>query len=196
VSQAQFFANAVDTETLGLDIVADYTLRLAPSTLTFTASANFTHTEVTNVNIPESLLAAFADSDPAALETFYFGRAARNRLEDAVPRQKATGAVTYTQGPVSGMVRANFYGSVRYKPDLPDNDEDFGAKTLFDAEVGYQLTDSLRISVGGTNLFNTFPDENTKDANLSSGRFIYNRNVSQFGFNGGFYYANVRVVLF
>jgi iron complex outermembrane recepter protein len=196
VSQAQFFANAVDTETLGLDVVADYTLRLAPATLTFTASANFTSTEVTDVNIPDSLLAAFADSDPAALQTFYFGRAARNRLEDAVPRQKATGSVSYAQGPVSALVRANFYGNVRYRPDLPANDEDLGAKTLFDAEVGYQLTPSLRLSVGGNNVFNTFPDENTKEANISAGRFIYNRNVSQFGWNGGFYYANVRLVLF
>ncbi|HTV25672.1 MAG TPA: TonB-dependent receptor, partial [Polyangiaceae bacterium] len=196
VSQAQFFANAVDTETLGLDLVADYTLRLAPATLTFTASANFTHTDVTDVNIPSTLLAAFADSDPAALQTFYFGRAARNRLEDAVPRQKAIGAVTYAQGPLSALVRANFYGSVRYRPDLPANDEDLGAKTLFDAEVGYQLTPSLRLSVGGINLFNTFPDENTKEANISAGRFVYNRNVSQFGWNGGFYYANLRLVLF
>ena len=122
--------------------------------------------------------------------------AARNRLEDAVPRQKATGAVSYAQGPVSALVRANFYGSVRYKPDLPENDETFGAKTLFDAEVGYQLTEALRLSIGAVNVFNTFPDQNTKAANLSSDRFIYNRNVSQFGWNGGFYYMNARVVLF
>lgn len=71
-----------------------------------------------------------------------------------------------------------------------------GAKTLFDAEVGYQLTENLRLGVGGENVFNTFPDENQKPANLSSGRFIYNRNVSQFGWNGGFYYARLRLTAF
>jgi iron complex outermembrane receptor protein len=196
VSQAQFFANAVNTDTTGLDLVADYTLPIDPAKLTFTASANFTKTEVTDVNIPASLVGAFQSSDTAALQTFYFGRAARNRLEDAVPHQKATAAVTYTQGPLSALVRANFYGKVRYKPDLPDNDEDFGAKTLFDADVGYQLTDSLRLSIGGENVFNTFPDENKKAANTSFGRFAYNRNVSQFGWNGGFYYAKLRLVVF
>jgi iron complex outermembrane receptor protein len=196
VSQAQFFANAVDTDTLGLDVVADYTLRLEPATLTFTASANFTKTEVIDVNIPATLVAAFADADPAALETYYFGRAARNRLEDAVPRQRATAAVNYAQGPLSAVVRANFYGKVKYKPDLPENDEEFGAKTLFDADVGYQLTPSLRLSVGAENVFNTFPDKNTKAANQSFGRFVYNRNVSQFGWNGGFYYARLRLLLF
>jgi iron complex outermembrane receptor protein len=196
VNQAQFFANAVDTDTLGLDVVADYTLRLEPATLTFTASVNFTNTEVIDVNIPPSLVAAFADSDPAALETYYFGRAARNRLEDAVPHQKGTAAVSFAQGPISAVGRANFYGKVYYKPDLPENDEEFGAKTLFDAEVGYELTPSLRLSVGAENVFNTYPDKNTKPANTSSGRFVYNRNVSQFGWNGGFYYAKLRLLLF
>jgi iron complex outermembrane recepter protein len=196
VSQAQFFANAVDTRTTGVDIVADYTLRLAPGTFTLTASANFTKTEVTDVNVPPSLQAAFAGSDPASLETYYFGRAARNRLEDAVPRQRGTASVNYAQGPFSALVRANFYGEVSYKPDLPENDETFGAKVLFDADLGYQLTDALRLGIGAENIFNTFPDKNEKAANQSSGRFIYNRNVSQFGWNGGFYYARVRLTAF
>ena len=196
VSQAQFFANAVDTETRGVDLVADYTLRFAPSTLTLTASANFTKTEVTDVNIPPSLQAAFSGEDPAVLTGYYFGRAARNRLEDAVPRQRATAAASYVHGPFSALVRANFYGAVKYKPDLPENDETFSAKTLFDADVGYQLTENLRLGVGGENVFNTFPDENKKPANLSSGRFIYNRNVSQFGWNGGFYYVRLRLTAF
>jgi iron complex outermembrane receptor protein len=57
------------------------------------------------------------------------------------------------------LVRANHYGSVRYKPDLPVNDEVFGAKTLFDLEAGYQLTKNLRVSVGADNVFNVFPDQ-------------------------------------
>jgi iron complex outermembrane receptor protein len=113
-----------------------------------------------------------------------------------VPRQKGTAAASYTQGPLDASVRANFYGKVKYKPDLPENDEEFGAKTLFDAEVGYELTPSLHLSVGAENIFNTFPDRNTKANNQSSGRFVYNRNVSQFGWNGGFYYAKLRLMLF
>ena len=196
VSQAQFFANAVDTDTKGIDLVADYTLHIAASTVTLTASANFTTTEVTDVNVPASLEAAFAGEDPAALNTYYFGRAARNRLEDAVPHQRATAAASYAQGPFSALLRANFYGSVHYKPDLPENDEEFGAKTLFDADLGYQLTPGLRLGVGGENVFNTFPDRNQKPANISSGRFVYNRNVSQFGSNGAFYYVRLRLTAF
>ena len=196
VSAAQFFANAIDTDTRGVDVVADYVMALGEGTLSLMASANFTETKVANVNIPASLTAAFAGTEPGALETFYFGRLAKNRVEDSVPHVRGTAAARYTIGPISGLIRATYYGSVRYKPDLPANDEVFGAKTLFDVEAGYQLTKNLRLSVGADNIFNTFPDQNKKDANISLGRFIYNRNVTQFGWNGGFYYAKLQMIIF
>jgi iron complex outermembrane recepter protein len=196
VSAAQFFANAIDTDTRGVDVVADYVLPLGEGTLNLLASANFTETKVANVKVPSSLVNAFAGTESGALETFYFGRLARNRVEDSIPHQRGTAAVRYTLGPISGLVRANYYGSVRYKPDLPVNDEFFAAKALFDLEVGYQLSKHLRLTVGADNVFNTFPDQNKKDANISLGRFIYNRNVSQFGWNGAFYYAKVQLVVF
>jgi iron complex outermembrane receptor protein len=51
-------------------------------------------------------------------------------------------------------------------------------------------------AIGADNLFNTFPDQQTKEANISSGRFLYSRNVSQFGQNGGFYYAKLQLTFF
>ena len=72
----------------------------------------------------------------------------------------------------------------------------FGAKVLFDAEVGYQLTKNFLLGVGGTNLLNTFPDKLKKEANTSFGRFVYTRNVSQFDQNGAFYYAKAELTFF
>ena len=51
------------------------------------------------------------------------------------------------------------------------------------------------MTVGAENFLNTFPDEQTKEANLSAGRFEYS-NLGQFGINGGFYYAKLRVSFF
>ena len=195
VSQAQFFSNAVDTDTKGIDVVVDYAVDAGDGTLALTASANFTKTEVTRINIPQSLENKFS-ADRAQLETFFFGRLARNRLEDSVPRQKGTAAVRYTLGPVSVLARANYYGRVFYKPDNAANDEEFGAKVLFDVDLGYQVTKNLLLSVGGDNIFNTFPDQQQKDANISFGRFIYSRSVSQFGQNGAFYYGKLQLTFF
>ncbi len=76
------------------------------------------------------------------------------------------------------------------------DDETFGAKVIYDADLGYQFTKNLQLTVGGDNLLNTFPDKNKKPNNISSGRFIYNRNVTQFGLNGAFYYAKLELTFF
>lgn len=195
VSQAQFFANAVDTDTRGLDLVLDYSHEVGDGTLSLTASANFTTTRVMHVNIPRSLESRFG-ANPDQLRTFFFGRLATNRLEDSVPHQKGTGAVRYALKGFSALLRANYYGRVRYRADDPAADEVFGAKVLFDLDLGYQVTKNVLLSIGADNLLNTFPDKVEKDVNKSFGRFVYSRNVSQFGENGGFYYGRLQLTLF
>ena len=195
VSQAQFFANAVDTDTRGLDLVIDYSHELGDGTLSLTASANFTTTRVMHVNIPRSLESRFG-ANPDQLKTFFFGRLATNRLEDSVPHQKGTAGLRYALKGLSALVRANYYGRVRYRADDPAADEVFGAKVLFDLDIGYQVTKNVLFSVGADNLLNTFPDKVQKDVNSSFGRFVYSRNVSQFGENGGFYYGRMELTLF
>ncbi|HET9622566.1 MAG TPA: TonB-dependent receptor, partial [Kofleriaceae bacterium] len=197
VNAAQFFANAVDTNTYGLDVVADYAIPTKDTgTFTISAAANFTKTKVDDIHIPDTLIKAFPGDGAAQLKTFFFDRLARNRLEDSVPRQKGNIGVRYNFQKWTGLVRADYYGNVKYKPDIVSDSETFGAKVLFDADVGYQLTKYLQLTIGGDNLLNTFPDKNTKPNNLSLNRFIYNRNVSQFGFNGGFYYAKLELTFF
>jgi iron complex outermembrane receptor protein len=195
VDQAQFFANAVNTSTKGLDIVADYSTEAGSGTLALTGSINFTSTTVTDINIPTSLLNTF-EGDRATVQGYWFGRLARNRIEDSVPHQKGTFAVRYTISGLTALARANYYGSVEYKPDNPDNDETFGAKVLFDLDFGYQFNKHVLFTIGADNMFDTKPDEQTKAANISFGRFIYSRNVTQFGQNGGFYYAKLELTFF
>ena len=195
VDQAQFFANAVNTSTKGLDIVADYSTDAGSGNLAITGSINFTSTSVTDINIPGSLLNKFG-GDRAVVEGYWFSRLARNRIEDSVPHQKGTFAVRYTIAGLTALARANYYGSVEYKPDNPDNDESFGAKVLFDLDFGYQFSKHVLFTIGADNMFDTKPDEQTKAANISFGRFLYSRNVTQFGQNGGFYYAKLELTFF
>ncbi len=195
VSQAQFFANAVDTDTRGVDVVLDYSVDAGDGTLTMTASGNVSSTRVIDVHIPASLSNTFG-ANPTQLRTFFFGRLAENRLETAVPQRKGTAALQYTYKEVSALARANYYGPVFYRPDQTENDEEFGAKVLFDLDIRYLVNKTVSISIGGDNIFNTFPDRQTKPDNISFGRFLYSRNVSQFGQNGAFYYAKLELTFF
>ncbi|RMG63627.1 MAG: TonB-dependent receptor [Calditrichaeota bacterium] len=195
VNQAQFFANAVDTKTKGLDIVAAYNTELGRGKVTVTASANFGDTEVDTTHVPAAMARIFAQGDINKVRNTLFNREERNRLEDALPHQKGALTVRYTRGPFSGMVRGNYYGKIYYKPTNPANDETFGAKVLIDLDLSYELISGFRVSVGANNLFNTFPDPHEKASNYSNGRFVFSRRVTQFGMNGGFYYIRTSLSL-
>ncbi len=203
VGQAQFFANAVNTSTSGLDLVAALTTSVGPGDLTVTLAGNVTSTEVKDTNIPASMARIFTGGDLAAVRSTLFNREERNRLEDALPRQKGNLGLKYDVGTVTLTARANYFGPVSYKPTNMANDETFSAKTLLDLSASYEVTHQLELTVGANNALNTFPDKHCNNlagpqnacSNYSSGRFPYSRRVTQFGMNGGFYYARLRLRL-
>ena len=195
VTAVQFFANAVDTDTMGADIVGDYAVDTGAGTVVLSAALNLTKTEVQDVHRP-NVSAQFASAGQTAFDNLFFDRLARNRLEDSVPHVKGNAAIRYNYRALSALVRADYYGQVRFRPVISTDAQTFGAKTLFDADLGYQFTKNFQLSVGADNIFNTFPDKNLKANNISLGRFVYNRNVTQFGLNGGFYYGKLELTFF
>jgi len=190
VGQAQFFANAVDTRTQGLDIVTAYNTHLGEGRLTLSASANFGKTDVQATHIPAEMAKIFAGGDTEAIKNTLFNREERNRLEDALPHQKGTASARYTKDKFGVLLRGNYYGKIQYKPTNPANDQTFDAKVLLDLDLSYEVFDGVRLSVGANNILNTFPDTHDPNGpNYSNGRFVYSRRVTQFGMNGGFYYT-------
>jgi iron complex outermembrane receptor protein len=191
VSQAQFFSNTVDTKTTGVDIVGSYGTDWNGGQLTLTASANFSDTEVESINVPSSVADKFTGGDLDAVASTLFNREERNRLEDALPRTKGSVSAKWSRDSFTGTIRANYFGSIEYKPTNSDNDETFAAKTLIDLDLGLELRDGVRLSVGGNNVFNVYPDQHTVAGNRSDERFVFSRRVTQFGSNGGFYYTKL-----
>lgn len=188
VSQAQFFMNAIDTTTLGADVVANYEHKFKNGAkVGLSAVVNVTNTSVDNVNVADTLRAALPNASDEEIQDIIFNREEKNRYEDALPRQRASLTARYREGKVSLLGRAKFYGAVEYKPTDEARDETFGTKVIFDTDLGYQMG-KWRMSLGANNLLNTFPDKHTNDANISNGRFVYSRRVSQFGIMGGYYY--------
>jgi iron complex outermembrane receptor protein len=106
----------------------------------------------------------------------------------------------YTIGDLSINLAFNRYGEYTV---TDGGRQTYGAEVLTDLRLNYQVTDNLSFNVGGNNLFDVYPDENTignsrsgtiEDANgnvvvSSPGVFTYSRRSAPFGFNGAFYYA-------
>jgi iron complex outermembrane receptor protein len=195
VTGAQFFANAVDTRTSGVDLVVAYARAVRRGTLNVTASASLTKTDVVRVNVPQAMADTFAGGNIDTVRIRLLNREDRNRLEDALPHQKGALSARYAAGPFTALVRASYFGEIVYRAPSAANDEQFGAKTLFDVDLGYELLGGMRVGIGANNVFNTYPDKQQVGNNINSGRFIYSRRVTQFGMNGGFYYARLALSL-
>ena len=202
----QFFANAVDTRTRGLDVVVNDRLTLGTKgSLTLTAAANFTETTVTSVNVPSTLVA------DEGLRNTFFDRQQRGRLESAQPNSKIVLSGGYTIGKFGLQLRTVRFGEVRFydarlnpapTPEVrnsagavtsiavtnpvrfSDIDQTFGAKWVTDATVNFQLLKPLGIAVGANNIFNVYPDKYRVNPRNSATNFSVDPSNSP-AINGG-----------
>ncbi len=197
VQAAVFFTNAVNTRTQGIDVVVSGDYRVATGKLTLTLAGNLNKTEVRGE--PK----ASATLPNEVFGNILFNRQEKGRLEWGQPRSKFTLGFNYRLGKVGAVLRVTHYGAVKaFDPSDPRLDEDFRAKAITDLNVSYQAYQFLRITLGANNLFNVYPDKlavtqyptatsPTSVDNSSFGRFVYSRNVTQFGFNGGYYFIGL-----
>ncbi|WP_232495706.1 TonB-dependent receptor plug domain-containing protein [Novosphingobium kaempferiae] len=181
VDSAQFFTNAIDTRTRGVDVVGEYTLDTAAvGTFRLSAAYSYNRTKILSVidNPPEL----------STLNVTLFGRQAQRDLVVALPRSKVVLTSNWSSGPVRALLRATRYGGYTESSNVAASDRSFGAKWVTDAEIGYQFTDALDFAVGANNLFDVYPDRNGAVAYDGSGLY---GGFAPFGLSGGFYYARV-----
>ena len=182
VGQATFFTNAIDTRTRGLDVVAQYSNEAAGGTIDLTALLHFNKTEVVERRSQSAILPAAALFDDAQVVL----------VEQGQPRQRHVFQGVYHIGRWDWTARANYFGSVAGQGFTGVYQKWDGA-TLFDAAVAFRATDKLTFTVGGNNLFDTYPDkwDETGGAPFPQLGFTYGWETLPFGINGGYYYAKV-----
>lgn len=185
-SKAQLFVNGIDTKTSGVDIVGSYLTSVGQGSLNFILGANFTSTTVENINIPSTL--------QGSPDTF-FNRENQAQFETGTPQSKVSLGINYGVSKFHAGVNFVYFGEVTartgvYSDESTWIDQTFAGKMITDLSLGYDVTDNLNITVGANNLLNVYPDEN-RDEYKSSNRFTYSRRVSQFGANGGYYFARL-----
>ncbi|MGW8394028.1 TonB-dependent receptor plug domain-containing protein [Pseudoduganella sp. HUAS MS19] len=172
VGQAQFFTNAVDTTTRGLDIVADHTTRFTSSTLVLSGQLGFNKTEVTKRHSPSTLLTGEQ----------LFSQAQVTLIERGQPRKHHVIAADYTTGPWNVNARANYYGEVSGEGFGPLHTWD--AKWIVDSSVRYSFSKKTTLAFGVNNLFDTYPSEWTNGGALANMGFKYCWETCPFGVNG------------
>lgn len=204
VGAAQFFSNAIDTKTQGLDLAVNYrNISMGRGKLDLSLNSNFTQTTVDPVIKTTPLL--------QGKEDIFFNREEISRLEVASPANKIILIANYEIKNLSIRGQLTRFGSVEYiHPSDADKgswvlneltglvesrDQVFSPKVLADLEFAYLIntgnTGKIRLAIGGHNIGNTYPDQHIHSSNISSGRFPYSRRVQQFGVNGIFGYMKL-----
>lgn len=199
VNAAQFFSNAIDTRTKGIDIVLAYRNKVGKGNLNLSLSGNFTHTEVTDVHVPTGLTSsASADVRQYLSERIYFDRQQRGRYESGTPQNKFVFLAGYTFGKFTPNVVVTRFGEYtlfvtqsNLNSATGGRDQVFTPKTTTDFSINYQLTKSANITLGSNNIFDVYPDQ-LSIANNQTGTTPWGSSGGQqFGFNGAFYYAKL-----
>jgi len=162
VSRVQFFANAVNTRTQGIDIVANERLVLgAKSRLGLTAAANFNETVVRSFNSTSTTINNDQTAGTTNLQNTLFDRQQRTRLENGNPRSKINLSANYNYGIFGIEARTVRFGEVQTKDADPARsflDQTYAAKWITDLTLSAQVTKQVGLLVGVNNLFDVYPD--------------------------------------
>jgi iron complex outermembrane receptor protein len=202
IGGVQYFTNGLDTRTQGVDVTGNLRLPTgATGMLDLNGSINFTKNDIVRVDsIPEVLRDA-GSTEPGLLDS-----ASVIAIEDERPDWRATLQANYTISRFSTLGRVSYYGGFSSaQPGLCDLcRENYGGKTLVDAELAYQFN-LVKLAVGMRNLFDTYPDQpsSDRDTGLGGTSAEFNNNfgtfpwaaASPFGYNGRFAYARTEIQL-
>ena len=203
VTGVQYFTNGLDTRTQGVDVTASVRVPVRPSgTLQLTGALNYTKNEITRVDPLPAVLQNAGSTLPGIIDTV-----TTIATQEERPDWRATVTAEYSTGRLHGLARGSYFGKFSSsQPGLCDLcRERYGAKALFDTEIGYRF-DQVDLSVGVRNLFDTYPDRpsslafdaacgtTSKDCNTNGGVFPWAA-ASPFGYNGRYLYTRASITL-
>lgn len=213
-STANFFTNAVDTRSRGLEAVLSYSINfMKKQSLRTTLAMTFIDNEVKKDANGKPIVHASDILINSGQLGNYYNREDESRMEEAAPKNKITLSFNYRYSKFGAMLRFVRFGEVIYRdatinPADPNTfpvnvftgvketlDQRFAPKTVTDISLSYDVLPSLTATVGANNIFDVYQDIQTHSGNMSSGRFVFSRRVEQMGYNGAYYFGRLRLAL-
>jgi iron complex outermembrane receptor protein len=195
IGGVNFFQNAFDSKTEGVDLVVTYDADWGEfGSTAFTTSLNYNKFSIEKVNIS----GLFFEED-----VFDF--------ENAAPKFRGAFSATHTLGDFTFMARANYTGDYTVSNCLTGTATDgftcnknassaypqgltkqeMPAEVLFDIEFGWQATDTLSLALGARNVLDSYPAEGNPYLQETTNGRIY-RSDSIVDWQGGFYYLRAK----
>jgi iron complex outermembrane recepter protein len=174
-----FFTNASNTSTKGIDFVGTWRHDIFDGHLTATLAYNYNKSKVKKF-------------DPAVISPEQ-----RDVVAHLAPNHRATLSGNFVRGPWTLNARENYYSWWRDELDYPG--QKFHSEFTTDLDLSYDFMQHFRVTVGANNVFNNRPDKIANTAanpiyvltgSTSDGQ-VYPRLGGPFGINGGFWYVRL-----
>jgi iron complex outermembrane recepter protein len=186
IGAAQFFTNAVNTTSKGVDAILAYSVSLAgQNNLRFSLAANFNNMVIDKIYTNDKL---------QGKEDTYFGLREQYFLLASAPKSKINFGIDYTKGNFMANMKLTHFGQVELMNwnDNGDNVVDPGeidsyeSKITMDLSAGYNLR-NFSFTLGGVNILNAYPEK--QDPGLTESGGIWDS--VQMGFSGALYFAKI-----
>jgi len=191
VDQVQFFTNAINTRTRGIDIILDGNWNLGKARLGASLAANFTSTHLFgDITGSEKLP---TDTTDIMHTKGLFNIEDRTIIEKGQPDDKIILSISYQRGKTEANIRNTRFGKTTIAP-IQNNKilyETFTPKILTDISLSYLIKQWVKVTAGANNIFDVYPDLLKNYDNTNEGRWIYSPEASPFGFNGGYYFVSM-----
>ncbi len=224
----QLFANGIDTQTRGADLVFDFPMEFDFGKVTWSVGATYTDTTITRYAPTPAALAAQGAVYAGIPANELYDPQAYSDLTTANPKYVINLGGLFNFGKLSVSLVEKLYGpSSEYENDDGDNGQGgpipactpkagtfficpggldyfqtkIGFTPITNLDIGYDIKENIKFSIGALNLFNRFPPKLNPTILAHENNFFYGDNAgvgqypafSPFGINGGFYYARVGV---
>ncbi len=177
VGAAQFFTNAVDTRTMGLDIIGSYTKNIGyDSRFRATVAANFNKMELTAIHTSDKL---------KGKEELYFGKREQFFLLASAPPSKINLTLDYRIKKVNFNLRMVRFGKIELI-DWVDEVDVYDPRYSVDFTTAFNITSNINLTIGGANILNAYPTK--QDTETETGG---NYDAVQMGFNGAFLFSRL-----
>ncbi|UII22863.1 TonB-dependent receptor [Fulvivirga ligni] len=158
-----FRINGGNVSTKGLEIVANYQTNVGPGVLGLTLSGTFRENKFEGASVPD-LNVVISDEE---LIEMYVDRESVGQFETGTPSTNLVGSATYGIGKFSFLIRGHYFGEVITRDgqmrtllngETGYADQTFSPETTVDFGATYQILPQLSLTVGGNNIFNSYPD--------------------------------------
>jgi iron complex outermembrane receptor protein len=178
VGAAQFFTNALDTRTRGLDVVLAYARPFGAHGVRASLVANFNEMELGDITTSPLL---------AGKEDIYFGPREQAFLLASAPDSKASFSLEHSFRRFESSLRVNRYGEVELI-DWIDEADVYEAAYTVDAAVTWRVAPFASLTLGGANLFDAYPTQ--QDTETETGGLW---DAVQMGSSGAFYFLRLNI---